>query len=252
MLKEQLLVGKTTLNYTTITGGIIRNDGLVSAVRDGGNVVNFQRLSDDGEIIQVGKDGTRVGSIGTISGGTYIGSGDTGLFFEPVTNQIRPFNTSTVSSIDATIDLGRSTNRFKDLYLSGGVVFGATGGTVTSKTLDDYEEGTWTASFAGSATTATGNYTKIGNTVYITVYGSSLNVTSSPTALISGLPFTNNGGYSVASITHDTYSNNSYNGYFGSGATTITPIQDGTISGSAAVVGNPKYIMVSGTYITNS
>jgi len=116
-----LLVGTTVLNYGTITGGIIRNDGLISAVRDGGNPANFQRKTSDGEIIQLGKDGTRVGSIGTISGGTYIGSGDTGLFFEPVSNEIRPFNTSTEASIDATIDLGRSASRFKDLYLSGGV-----------------------------------------------------------------------------------------------------------------------------------
>ena len=53
-------------------------------------------------------------------------------------------NTPTIS--DATVDLGASNYRFKDLYLSGGVVFGDAGGsgTSSSNTLDSYEEGTWT------------------------------------------------------------------------------------------------------------
>lgn len=144
---------------------------------------------------------------------------------------------------------GSLTERMRILS-SGGITFN--GDTAAANALDDYEEGTWTAAFAGSSSTATGYYTKVGNTVFITVYGNSLNVTSAPTAAISGLPFTNNGGYTVASITHDTYSNNSYNGYFASGGTSINPIQDGTISASAAVIGNPRYIMVSGTYITDS
>jgi len=125
-------------------------------------------------------------------------------------------------------------------------------GGMSNELLDDYEEGTWTAAFTGTSSTSTGNYTKVGNTVFITVYGNSLNVTSTPTATISGLPFTNNGGYTAASITHDTYSNNSYNGYFASGATSIIPIQDNAVGGAPAVVRNPAYIMVSGTYITNS
>jgi hypothetical protein len=54
-----------------------------------------------------------------------------------------------------------------------GIDFSATPGTGTSELLDDYEEGTWTATLfdAGSggnasATTQTGYYTKIGDTVH--------------------------------------------------------------------------------------
>jgi hypothetical protein len=72
---------------------------------------------------------------------------------------------------DANIDLGRNNRRFQNLYLSGGVVFGSTGGSVTSKTLDDYEEGTWTPTYSidnGSVTSYNvqqGWYVKVGSFV---------------------------------------------------------------------------------------
>ena len=40
-------------------------------------------------------------------------------------------------------------NRFKDLYLSGGVYLGGTG---AANKLDDYEEGTWTPTLGNGAT----------------------------------------------------------------------------------------------------
>ena len=75
-----------------------------------------------------------------------------------------------------------------------------------ANTLDDYEEGTFTAAIAtGSGTvstnSATGYYTKIGNQVSVRGY---LNVSgvSSPsgTVNITGLPFVSNGTYVAASI----------------------------------------------------
>ena len=93
---------------------------------------------------------------------------------------------------------------------------------------------------------------KIGRQVFVTVYGDSINVTSTVTGTVGGLPFNNNGGYTAAVITHDTYTNNSYNGYVNTGGTAITAIQDGTVSGAQTVVGNPKYIMVTAVYYTNS
>ena len=75
-----------------------------------------------------------------------------------------------------------------------------------ANTLDDYEEGTFTAAISsGSGTvstnSATGYYTKIGNQVSVRGY---LNVSgvSSPsgTVSITGLPFVSNGTYLAASI----------------------------------------------------
>jgi len=83
------------------------------------------------------------------------------------------------------------------LQLSGGVVFGTTGGAVTSKTLDDYEEGTFTptlygtTSGTGTFTAVRAQYTKIGRLVEINIYLSSINISTIVGSLrLGGLPFT--------------------------------------------------------------
>jgi len=73
-----------------------------------------------------------------------------------------------------------------------GIDFSATAGTGTSELLDDYEEGTFTVTTNGDASGAfsaeTGEYTKIGNVVYIKItFRVSANFASNK---IGGLPFT--------------------------------------------------------------
>jgi hypothetical protein len=80
----------------------------------------FNRQNGDGEIMQFRKDGTTVGSIGSQGGDSLtVGNGDTGLLFTGANDAVHPWNTSTNASRDGAIDLGRSSQRFKDLYLSG-------------------------------------------------------------------------------------------------------------------------------------
>ena len=125
-----LLVGKTVLEYSSNAGIILRNDGLLSAVRDGGNVCNFTRLSSDGEIIQLNKGSTNVGTIGTVSSGLYIASpvsSDSGLRFSGST--VHPCDTAGAPR-DAAVDLGYASGRFKDLFLSGQAIAGD--GSVTA------------------------------------------------------------------------------------------------------------------------
>jgi hypothetical protein len=86
-----------------------------------------------------------------------LGSSDTGIRFYTPSDAVIPANPSTNSARDAAIDLGISSQRFKDLYLSGGVYLGGTG---AANHLDDYEEGTFTVSFTG-ATITPGNPTAI-------------------------------------------------------------------------------------------
>jgi len=84
-----------------------------------------------------------------------------------------------------------------NLDLTGkGIVFGTVSGDVTSKTLDDYEEGTWTpniTSEGGGTTTGStflGRYTKVGNLV--TIQWACTNFTGSGGSgdlMIQGLPF---------------------------------------------------------------
>jgi len=86
-----------------------------------------------------------------------------------------------------------------NLTLSGGVVFGATGGSVTSKTLDDYEEGTWTPVYTSAGSNAitvtydiqVGRYVKVGNMVKATFRIRTDSVTggSSDALRVTGLPF---------------------------------------------------------------
>ena len=195
-----LLVGKTSTDNTS-NGTVVDTNGTVKIVRSSEYLLQLNRKTTDGEIVRFQKDGSTVGSIGTIGGFTVIGSGDTGILFDATEDAVKPRNSSTASR-DAAIDLGVSGDRFKDLYLSGGAYLGGTG---SANKLDDYEEGTWTPSLSGY-TMASGNagwYVKIGRTCYVTA-----NVTwssgSGNVSYIDGLPFTastsSNGDYAANSI----------------------------------------------------
>jgi hypothetical protein len=166
---------------------------------DGSVAVN--RHTSDGTIIDLQKDGTSVGSIGTWSGTNYIGSGDTGIAFAFGNDDIRPFNPSSVAQRDGAISLGETGTRFKDLYLSGGVYLG---GTTSVNLLDDYEEGTWTPDLGGLSSVTysyrEGSYRKVGSLV-VAFWDLTVNASSGTfNAAINGLPFTVNpsmAGFSV-------------------------------------------------------
>jgi hypothetical protein len=120
-----LLVGTTDKNLSNNSG--IANSGINLLATGqilaayGGNTANFNRLGSDGSIVNFDKDGTTVGSIASTFGtDIHVGTGDTRLRFVDDNDYIRPAN-SDGSSRDGLTDLGASTGRFKDLYLSGGV-----------------------------------------------------------------------------------------------------------------------------------
>jgi len=189
-----LLVSKTT-NDSTVVGAQLNANGTVIGVSDGVRPAIFNRKTSDGDIISLRKDGTTVGSIG-VAGGNNLQIASTatdhaGLAFG--THVVAPLEANADS--DGTIDLGSGAARFKDLYLSGGVYLGGTG---ASNLLDDYEEGTFTPTMTGGVTgTASGSYTKIGNTVHIRInLYRPTDITSSTDIEIGGLPFTSsNLGY---------------------------------------------------------
>jgi hypothetical protein len=84
-----------------------------------------------------------------------------------------------------------------DNYLrlaSGGIQFN--GDTAAANALDDYEEGTWTASVGGTATynDQTCYYTKIGRVVYVSGILFINNIGTGSASTISGLPFTSSNG----------------------------------------------------------
>jgi len=76
--------------------------------------------------------------------------------------------------------------------ITGGLLFGTD--TAAANALDDYEEGTFNASYywSGSDANADGRYTKIGNRVFISVFefaGGGQGLNDKDITYISGLPF---------------------------------------------------------------
>ena len=114
--------------------------GALSIEKDGNTSLTVNRLTSDGDIIDLQKDGSTVGSIGVSGTRMHLLNGDTGLRFAGDTNSIFPCTTAGADSNNA-IDFGASGNRFKDFYLGGGIYLGGTG---SANYLDDYEEGTFT------------------------------------------------------------------------------------------------------------
>jgi len=169
------------------------NSGDNIALASNGSIT-IDRQSTDGSIAEFRKSGTTVGSIDVDNGDnlTIQGKSDhSGLQFG--TNAIFPHKNS--ANIDATIDLGEDTLRWKDAYLSGGVYLGGTG---SANKLDDYEEGTFTPGILNgwgilnpTYATNAGFYTKVGNIVHvafrITLSGGSTNANG---LRLVGLPFT--------------------------------------------------------------
>ena len=119
-----LLVGTTSNVGTTDTTGSghdLRATGAVLHKRDGGTVQYLNRLTSDGDIVDLRKDGTQIGKI-AVAGGNNLSIGGTvadhaGLLFG--THVVFP--TEAGSLANGTISLGDSSYSFKDIVLSGTV-----------------------------------------------------------------------------------------------------------------------------------
>ena len=114
-----LLVGKTSAGFAN-TGHELRGGGSYAAfTRDGGSPVLVNRKTSDGTLVEYMKDNSTVGQINARSSDLVVGTGDTGLQFYDVGDAIFPLSASGNTNRDGAIDLGESSNRFKDLWLSG-------------------------------------------------------------------------------------------------------------------------------------
>jgi hypothetical protein len=120
-----LLVGTTGSPSGTVEGIKAASDGVFSAAAAGTAPLVLYRHDSDGNIVNFHKDGTNVGSIGTDGTNMWLGDTNTGLRFRDSGDHIQPYNPSSNATRDAAIDLGGSSTRFKDLYLSGKVASAA-------------------------------------------------------------------------------------------------------------------------------
>ena len=152
-----LLVGKTSPDNTsqgvTIYGTTA--PGAASFVRSSGNTLVLNRLTTDGEIVALRKDGTTVGSIKSISGtdlsvesggGVLYLGGNSGDAIRAI-NGLGSGQPRLDVTDDATTDLGASSSRFKDLYLSGtanvGVLSANAGTGQISATFESTDAGSY-------------------------------------------------------------------------------------------------------------
>jgi len=187
-----LLVGKTSSNtHNSTAGSEILENGFAAHTRAGVPLL-LNRLSSDGSIAIFRKDGSTVGSISTGYGVVDIKGGSAGLLMG--NSAVLPVNGSGTLT-DGSYNIGASSFRFQDLYLSGGVYVGGTG---NANYLDDYEEGTFTPDLQFNTGNSgmtyhsrAGYYTKIGNVVTIWGFCKLANKgTVSGVANIANLPFT--------------------------------------------------------------
>ena len=139
----------------------------------------------------------------------------------------------------------------------GGITFN--GDTASANALDDYEEGTWTATLIGDGGTnptltygnQTGYYVKIGNIVTATWYSGALSISNAGSgyAYIQGLPYNSSaasGHYPVASFTHMTACNQEVSAGYLYGNNIRAMVHNST--SLATWTSGTKYLMVSVTY----
>jgi len=126
-----VLVGKTAQDLST-EGISINPLGYIQVTEGASPTLYLNRLTSDGSIINLYKDGTAVGNIGTFGGTTYYASNSHGFLINGT--QIEPSN-NTGGRLDNTVDIGSPSYRFKNLLLSGTAYIGTTSGGGTLNVL---------------------------------------------------------------------------------------------------------------------
>ena len=244
-----VLMGKTVTDFGT-QGVRLSTVGTVLATSNGNAPAELNRLTSDGTLLGLYKDGTTVGSIGSYVSLPYIGKSDVNLLFDPAGPHIVPRGTDG-GARDAAINLGSTANRFKDLYLSGGVYLGGTG---AANHLDDYEEGTFTLTIGGVAGAfGLGKYVKVGRLVHFQWYSSGSFTAGASSANFTGLPFLTapSSYYSVFYAYHNTYCGTASGGYLDVNATSGVFTNNGSTAPASANATSGLYLMLAGNYYTD-
>ena len=115
-----LIVGKTTSTIGT-AGTSIESTGRVEINADSTTPLTVSRITDEGDMIQFYEGTTQRGVIGIELNDMFISSANTGLRFDYNDTRVVPC-TTTGSGSDGTDDLGDPVVRWKNIYLSGGII----------------------------------------------------------------------------------------------------------------------------------
>ena len=137
---------------------------------------------------------------------------------------------------------------------------GFNGDTAAANALDDYEEGTWTASLTGNgsapstAATATGTYTKIGRQVTVHVYLANKNTSGASGEMqVTGLPFNPSQSTTGVYASYGLEAQGSFCVAYArtSGTVEFLEMNDGAVWGAVQIVaGSSKYLDLAMTYET--
>jgi hypothetical protein len=153
-----LLVGKTSTSINSL-GIEARSNGLFSSTRAGNPAGYFTRTTDDGNIAEFRKDGSTVGSIGSANSGTIfdVSASNNSLRLTGGNSSYWLTGAGIYAGNSATRDLGTSTYKWRDLYLSGVGYVGTTqeantalSGTTPS--IDADTAGSFTLTTSGNTT----------------------------------------------------------------------------------------------------
>ena len=184
------LVGKSANNLTS-DGIVLRGSGELFVTR-AGDVATFNRRGGTGDIVRFAANSTTVGAIRSDADSIGIGSGNVGLLFYNAGDRIIPRNE--VGTSDGALDLGFSSDRFKDLYLSEGISLSADdGGGVGSNTIGFKHTGHTAGYAAAIAASYSGDYRA--NLIF------KINTSQSNTAPVEVARF-NNGGNLLVGTTN--------------------------------------------------
>jgi hypothetical protein len=202
-----LLVGTTSpygTNVLSVNGGIAIDGRNAStpglSEKSDPNTGIFWPTTDTLAVTTAGTERMRIDAYGGLAIKSVGGATTAGFYGGNLVNGI----TAVPSGSGTPFVLGRDTGTLRSAHFGGNLKFDsgygvqfsvAGGGTSTSGTLDDYEEGTFTPEVQNGTYTYSnrrGHYVKIGNMVYVHI-GLRIATASSVTSAvgrITGLPFT--------------------------------------------------------------
>ena len=164
-------------SFGTTTGSSLQPSGQTHHSSSGTSLV-LNRTASDGTIAQFRKGGTTVGSIGAVSGQVYMADTAAGLRFSGQgADDVSPCNGSGADK-DNSVDLGQTSNRFKDVHavnyygdgsnltgVGGSTAYGAVGTYIWAHSNSNVLVHNTT--IAGSNLTALGAITAAGSNVYL-------------------------------------------------------------------------------------
>ena len=159
---EKLLIGNTSTGASN-TGHIFQQDGLTVHRADNTIPLIIDRHNSDGDILTIRRQGAGLGGIssrGTTAGDLLLWLGSAGLTSDILSGQALLPTSNSASPSDDAVNLGSSSNRFKNLYLGGDI----TCGNLTSTGIDDNATSTALTIDSSGNVDISGNLTTGNNT----------------------------------------------------------------------------------------